>query len=691
MSAYVYPASPSFVAEEKLSPSPSFKKQVGSVILSIILFFIVYLVLVIASVFLAIFCCYGGVLVILSLASFLGLLVGLGLIAVGLSVIFFLIKFIFAVSKNDNAQRIEITEAEQPRLFEFIRQLTTETKTKFPKKIFLSPDVNACVFYNSSFWSMFLPLRKNLEIGLGLINSINISEFKAVMAHEFGHFSQRSMKLGSFTYNVNRIIYNMLYENNSYSNFLNAWGNLHGILGICAMITVKIAQFIQWILRGMYSFLNKSYMGLSREMEFHADAIAASVAGGNNVVNGLARIELAQVSYNSALRKADELLKENKISANIFSNQLTVFQKIATEHRLAVKDGLPVVSTSFLESFSKSRINYKDQWMSHPSLEDRRINLERLDINIPADDTSAWSIFDNAKELQHKLTEHIYKSVEVEAPTQFTEAEFEALQQEEKEQYSLPKIYNGYYDKRFFDLKEWDFTAIQQQGTSRNFEALFTEEHIQLPVSIAQNKTDIETLKAIRDKQISTKTFDFDGSKYSRRDAASVIALLEEDTKQNELKLEQLDKEIFAYYSSSPSAEKLKEGYEEFNRISGRLDAFVAEANKLFDQLAPLYQQVSRETAEQLIADLKRNNEPAIKKIFNEALNEKVVKPERKIKLYENIIGFLNKDYQYFAGDTFFNNELNDLTSLVREVAGCWDEFKFSAYKQLLEVQAKSR
>jgi len=33
-------------------------------------------------------------------------------------------------------------------------------------------------FYNSSFWSMFLPVRKNLEIGLGLVNSINISEFK---------------------------------------------------------------------------------------------------------------------------------------------------------------------------------------------------------------------------------------------------------------------------------------------------------------------------------------------------------------------------------------------------------------------------------------------------------------------------------------------------------------------------------
>jgi Zn-dependent protease with chaperone function len=124
-------------------------------------------------------------------------IVGLGLMCLGISVIYFLIKFIFVRSKDENASRVEITENQQPRLFAFIRQLSKETHTPFPKKIFISPDFNACVFYNSGFRSMFLPVRKNLEIGLGLVNSINASELKAVIAHEFGHFSQRSMKLGS--------------------------------------------------------------------------------------------------------------------------------------------------------------------------------------------------------------------------------------------------------------------------------------------------------------------------------------------------------------------------------------------------------------------------------------------------------------------------------------------------------------
>ena len=92
---------------------------------------------------------------------------------------------------------------------------------------------------------MFFPVKKNLEIGLGLVNSINISEFKAVMAHEFGHFSQQRMKLGSFTFNMDRIIYNMLFENTGYSNFINTWGSISSALSMFAGITVKIAQGIQ--------------------------------------------------------------------------------------------------------------------------------------------------------------------------------------------------------------------------------------------------------------------------------------------------------------------------------------------------------------------------------------------------------------------------------------------------------------
>ena len=73
------------------------------------------------------------------------------------------------------------------------------------------PDVNAAVFYNESLLSLFLPASKNLVIGLGLVNRLNLSEFKAVLAHEFGHFSQSSMKLGTYVYTANRILADIVY------------------------------------------------------------------------------------------------------------------------------------------------------------------------------------------------------------------------------------------------------------------------------------------------------------------------------------------------------------------------------------------------------------------------------------------------------------------------------------------------
>lgn len=81
------------------------------------------------------------------------------------------------------AKNMEITEGEHPLLFSFIRQLCAETKAPLPHKVYANREINACVFYNSTILSLFLPVKKNLLIGLGLVNSVNLSEFKAVLAH----------------------------------------------------------------------------------------------------------------------------------------------------------------------------------------------------------------------------------------------------------------------------------------------------------------------------------------------------------------------------------------------------------------------------------------------------------------------------------------------------------------------------
>jgi len=65
--------------------------------------------------------------------------------------------------------------------------------------------VNASVSYDLSLINFIIPSKKNLEIGLGLVNVLTVCELTAVLAHEFGHFTQRSMAVGRWLYIAQQI------------------------------------------------------------------------------------------------------------------------------------------------------------------------------------------------------------------------------------------------------------------------------------------------------------------------------------------------------------------------------------------------------------------------------------------------------------------------------------------------------
>lgn len=79
--------------------------------------------------------------------------VGLSLLALMLGV--YLIKPLFSFKSDSKENWIEVFETECPELFTMIREVADQTRCPMPKHVYLSPDVNACVFYDTSFWSIF--------------------------------------------------------------------------------------------------------------------------------------------------------------------------------------------------------------------------------------------------------------------------------------------------------------------------------------------------------------------------------------------------------------------------------------------------------------------------------------------------------------------------------------------------------
>lgn len=691
----IYPSTPGNVPESVTSTSAAFKKEVTKVMSAIFLFFIVYVILVALAVALAVGAVYFGITLIIAFPRFFTIMLGLGLTGLGVMILFFLVKFIFAVSRFDRSQSIEIKEQDHPRLFEFIRRVTMDTHTPFPKRIYLSPEVNACVFYDSSFWSMFLPVKKNLQIGLGLVNSVNLSEFKAIVAHEFGHFSQRSMKLGSFVYNVNRVIWNMLFENNSYGRSLEKWASISDYFAIFASLTARIVIGIQWVLRQMYALINKSYMRLSREMEFHADAVAASVSGSENCIAALRRIELGSASYSAAIAKCNELLKEKCITGNLYMNQQVVSRQHAQNFGLALQNNLPVVKEELLKNLNVRRVNFKDQWASHPSMEERAEHLNGLGVPAEISHDSAWILFNNPDQWQQKLTGKIYGTVELSNELRPIDTkEFENLLQQENELYSFPEVYKGFYDKRMIsilNIAELSYDVSIRPQDILAFDDIFNEVNSGLQQKIGALQMDVDALKAIAAKEVLTKTFDFEGVKYPAGKAESIAASLQSELNEMKDQQEKLDKAAYRYFyskalqTSADRAAKLKQQYTVYFAGRAQADLFLNNVNHILQVLRPIYVgRIEFREAHNIINEVK-TAEKTLKRQLNNWLQDGAFHHAPVFK--KEAIDFLNSYFEYIDGNGFRNDQLNVLHHMIDEGWRHISEFLFRKFKALVELQ----
>lgn len=691
-----YPATPQNVPDTVTQPSATFKKEVRKVLWAILLFFTVYLLLIAGSLLLAAACVYLGVNIMIHMTHIITILAGLGIISIGIMVFIFLVKFVFSVKKFDESGSMVITESEQPQLFAFIKQLTVDTQTPFPKKIVLSPEVNACVYYNDSFWSMIFPVKKNLQIGLGLVNTLTLSEFKAVMAHEFGHFSQRSMKLGSFVYNVNKVIYNMLFDNNSFSNFLGQWGSLHYAIAIFVHLTIYIIRGIQKILQAVYRFVNKRYMALSREMEFHADAVAASVSGSNNCISSLQKLEVGDICYQTVIQKANEQLNLKQVLQNVYDNHNEVMRQYALHNNLPLQNHTPLADAAFFKKFAIHKVNVKDQWASHPSRDEREQHLQALQVAAVADNRPAWVLFSDAVALQQKATHLLYKTVPDEAQLpRMDAAAFKAQYQLEIDKFTLPAAYNGFYDNR--RMNDMDFDAVLERSyeapiTQAQFDSLFADEWIALSKSLAANEQDVMVLKALAEKQIDAESFDYDGQKMKKSEAAALAEKISQTIALQQQQLQQHEEEMVAFFYKAAlkngpgKAASLKEKYLQHFEHRRNTDGFIQKGQRIVDILSPLFGGAKLDvSAAAVLADDLRAEADGLRPVVAQWLSEGLYNSDPDFK--NHAAHFAERDYRYYHNGSFFDGELQVLYRVINETPYLRNEFQFVSFKALLQYQ----
>ena len=158
-----------------------------------------------------------------------------------------------------------------PKLFEMIRGVASATKQEMPAEVYLVGDVNAWVAHRGGL--MGLGARGIMGLGLPLLQTLSVSELRAVLAHEFGHYHGGDTKLGRYVYQTRVAIGRTLENLGRYGSILQLPFIWYGHL-----------------------FLRVSH-AVSRRQELAADQLAAHVVGARPLAEGLKKIHAAAPAF----------------------------------------------------------------------------------------------------------------------------------------------------------------------------------------------------------------------------------------------------------------------------------------------------------------------------------------------------------------------------------------------------------
>ena len=91
-----------------------------------------------------------------------------------------------------------LTSGRQPDLFAEIERVSADVRQPMPEEVYLTLEVNAFVTVRGGF--MGIGNKRVMGIGVALLASVTTEQFRAVIAHEFGHYYGGDTKLGPWVY-----------------------------------------------------------------------------------------------------------------------------------------------------------------------------------------------------------------------------------------------------------------------------------------------------------------------------------------------------------------------------------------------------------------------------------------------------------------------------------------------------------
>jgi Zn-dependent protease with chaperone function len=252
-------------------------------------------------------------------------------------------------------------------LFALIRAIAGEMKTAMPSQVFLIPDVNAFVTQVGGF--MGIGSRRVMGIGLGLLAVDNVSQLKATVAHEFGHYVGGDTRLGAFVYRTRAAIGGVLSA-------------LHG-----SWMQKPFELYAQL-------FLNVSH-SVSRDQELAADRASVAVAGKAAHITGLEQEGRGAVIFSSFMgTEVAPIVSSGFYPENLYEGFRAFSTQVFTSEKLADIDKV----------LARQETDPHD---THPALTDRIAYARSLPDSAAAEDARpAMVLLADASAAEREVTRH---------------------------------------------------------------------------------------------------------------------------------------------------------------------------------------------------------------------------------------------------------------------------------------------
>ena len=142
-----------------------------------------------------------------------------------------------------------------------------------------------------------------------------------MLAHEFGHFGQRSMAVGRWVYIAQQIAGHIIAKRDALDSFLRGLSRIDLRIAWVGWLLSLIVWSIRSLMETVFRIVVLAQRALSREMELQADLVAVSLTGSDALIHALHKLNVADEAWERALAFADSEAREKRSVSDLFAVQ----------------------------------------------------------------------------------------------------------------------------------------------------------------------------------------------------------------------------------------------------------------------------------------------------------------------------------------------------------------------------------